>query len=126
MNKKMKSKAQFKTLHVKEMNERGEESIRVVTEEREVEWEVITFYWKLYRKEATICGKHDILDRKGDINKISDSDKDNLEKENTMEEVSLTLKNTRNNVAPGVGGFTGAFYKIFWIFLKKNSFGHNA
>ena len=36
-----------------------------------------------------------------------------------MEEVSKTLKNTRNNVAPGVGGFTGAFYKVFWCFLKQ-------
>ena len=36
----------------------------------------------------------------------------------SMEEVSNTLKNTRNNVAPGAGGFTGAFYKVFWKFLK--------
>ena len=36
-----------------------------------------------------------------------------------MEEVSKTLKNTRNNVAPGAGGFMGTFYKVFWIFLKR-------
>ena len=30
-----------------------------------------------------------------------------------------TLKNTRNNVAPGAGVFTGAFYKVFWKFLKE-------
>ena len=35
-----------------------------------------------------------------------------------MEKVSNTLKNTRNNVAPGAGGFTGPFYKVFWKFLK--------
>ena len=28
------------------------------------------------------------------------------------------MKNTRNNVAPGAGGFTGAFYKVFWKFLR--------
>ena len=28
-----------------------------------------------------------------------------------------TLKNTGNNVAPG--GFTGAFYKVFWCLLKR-------
>ena len=36
-----------------------------------------------------------------------------------MEEVNKTLKNTRNNAAPGAGGFTGAFYKVFWIFLTR-------
>ena len=25
---------------------------------------------------------------------------------------------TRNNVAPGFGGFMGAFYKMFWCYLK--------
>ena len=44
--------------------------------------------------------------------------KKNLEKKITIEEVSKTLKNTRNNVSPGAGSFTGAFYKVFWIFLK--------
>ena len=34
------------------------------------------------------------------------------------DEVSNTLKNTRNNVAPGSGGFGGNFYKVFWKFLK--------
>ena len=37
----------------------------------------------------------------------------------TEEEVLLTLENTKNNVAPGPGGFGGAFYKIFWRYLKK-------
>ena len=40
---------------------------------------------------------------------ISESDRCQLEKEITLEEVSNTLKNTKNNVAPGAGGFTGSF-----------------
>ena len=35
-----------------------------------------------------------------------------------MEEVSRTLKNTKNNVAPGAGGFSGSFYKVFWCVMK--------
>ena len=35
------------------------------------------------------------------------------------EEVSSTLKNTKNNVAPGPGGFGGAFYKVFWKYFKQ-------
>ena len=36
-----------------------------------------------------------------------------------MEEVSNTRKNTKNNMAPGVGGFMGSFYEVFWCFIKK-------
>ena len=50
---------------------------------------------------------------------ISESDRCQLEKEITLEEVSNTLKNTKNNVAPGAGGFTGSSYKVFWCLLKK-------
>ena len=41
-----------------------------------------------------------------------------LDCEITEDEVSVTLKNTKNNVAPGPGGFGGAFYKVFWRHLK--------
>ena len=114
----MKSKAQLETLHVKEVGANGEEVIREVTKQREVEWEVRKFYWKLYRKETYIIDKNEILERIGGVKQISKHDKENLVQKISMEEVSNTLKNTRNNVAPGAGGFTGAFYKVFWKFLK--------
>ena len=48
------------------------------------------------------------------MKKISEEESCQLEKKITMEEVSRTLKNTKNNVAPGAVGFTGSFYKVFW------------
>merc|ERR1712082_477536 len=36
-----------------------------------------------------------------------------------MEELATCLAKTRNNVAPGSSGFTGAFYKVFWSDLKR-------
>ena len=42
-----------------------------------------------------------------------------LEKKITMEEISNTLKNTKNNVEPGAGGFTCSFYMVFWCFINK-------
>ena len=119
LSKKLRSKAQFETLHVKEEGHNGEEVVREVTKQKEVEWEVRKFYWKLYRKESSIIEKGEILEKIGDIKQISQHDRDNLEKEISIEEISSTLKNTRNNVAPGAGGFTGAFYKVFWKYLKK-------
>ena len=107
MNKKMKSMAQFEEVHVKKRNERGKEVTRIVKKQSSVEWEVRKYYWSLYRKEETFCNKQDILERIGEVKGNSEDDKCQLEKKITMEEVSNTLKNTRNNVAPGAGGFTG-------------------
>ena len=35
-----------------------------------------------------------------------------------MAEIEFCLKKTKNNIAPGSSGFTGAFYKAFWPVLK--------
>ena len=51
MNKKLKDKAQLEVLHVKETNKEGVENVREVTKQKEVEWEVRKYYWKLYRKK---------------------------------------------------------------------------
>ena len=73
---------------------------------------------EVVQERRTFCCKRDILDRIGEVKGISEDDRCNLEKEIMMEEVSNTLKDTKN-VAPGAGGFTGSFYKVFWCFLKK-------
>ena len=65
MNKKLKNKAQFEALHVKETDEEGVETIREITKQKEVEWEVRKYYWKLYRKEETVIHKQDILEMTG-------------------------------------------------------------
>ena len=59
-----------------------------------------------------------MLEKIGEVKGIREDDKCQLEKKITMEEVSNTLKNTKNNVTPGAGGFTGSFYKVFWCYKK--------
>ena len=49
MNRKMKSRAQFEEVHVREKDGRGEETVRVVRKKSSVEWEVRKFYWNPYR-----------------------------------------------------------------------------
>ena len=71
MNHKMKSKAQFEEVHVKERNERGEETMRLVKKQSSVEWEMRKYYWSLYRKEETFCSKKHILEKIGEVKKIS-------------------------------------------------------
>ena len=55
----------------------------------------------------------------GPIKMISEHNRAKLDSILTLDEVSKTLRNTFNNVAPGAGGFIGAFYKVFWCLLKR-------
>ena len=49
MSRKMKNKAQFDTLLVKEVDQNGIEHEREITKQSSIDWEVHKFYWKLYR-----------------------------------------------------------------------------
>ena len=77
---------------MKEKNSRGEETVRVVGKQSSVEWEVYKYYWNLYRQEETFCRKEDILEKIGEVKKISEEESCQLEERITMEEVSKTLK----------------------------------
>ena len=57
-------------------------------------------------KEA-IVDKKTILQNIEEITKIKDDDVTKLERKITEGEVSVTLLHTKNNVAPGPGGFGG-------------------
>ena len=63
----MKSRGQFKEVHVREKNDRGEEIVRIVRKQSSVEWEVRKYYWNLYRHEETRSRKEDILEKIGDV-----------------------------------------------------------
>ena len=89
MNKKLKDKAQFQVLHVKETDKDKVETVREISKQKEVESEVRKYYWKLYRKEETVIHKEDILEMTGQVKRISEADKANLEKTITMEEVEV-------------------------------------
>ena len=119
LNKKRLAKAQFEELHVAEKNKEGREEVRVVTEQREIEWEVRKFYWHLYGEHEARVDRGEILQSIDNLKEMNPEESQKLECKIAEEEVSLTLKNTKNNVAPGPGGFGGAFYKVFWHYLKK-------
>ena len=92
--------------------------MRTVEKQSSVEWEVRKYYWSLYRKEETLCSKEEILEKIREVKMISEEENCQLERKITMGEVSNTLKNTKNNIAPGAGGFMGSFYKVFWCYVK--------
>ena len=119
MNTKILEKAQFDELHIVEKKNDGHDEIRVVKEQKAVEWEVRKYYWNLYKEQETNVNTEEILESIAELKKVSLDDKSRLEQKVTGEEVSNTLRQTRNNVAPGPGGFGGSFYKVFWKYLKK-------
>ena len=91
----------------------------MITDQKQVEWEVRKFYWKLYQEEEKYINKEEVLKNIASIKKISEDDRMRMDVRISEEEVGNTLKNPRNNIAPGYGGFGGNFYKVFWKFLKK-------
>ena len=120
LNKKRLAKAQFKELHVVEKNKEGKEEVRVVTEQREIEWEVRKFYWNLYGEHETRVYKKEIVQSIDSPSEMDPEDSRKLECGITEEEVSLTLKNTKNNIAPGPRGLGGHFIRFFGFTLKKS------
>ena len=73
----------------------------------------------MYRKQELEIDKEEITRLTGNMKKISQIERDKLDEKITMKEVSTCLKNTRNHVASGCGGFSDAFYKVFWCYIKN-------
>ena len=107
-------------MHIVEKKPGGEEQVKVITDQKLVEWEVRKFYWKLYQEEEKSINKEETLRNIAGIKKVSEDDKVRMDVKISEVEVGNTLKNTKNNIAPGMGGFGGSFYKVFWKFLKKH------
>ena len=118
MNKRFQEKAQFEDIILELVNENGKETTRVVRDQEEIEKEVRAFYCKLYSEGEVQVNRDEIIKNIETVTKIDKEDVKRLELEITEGEVSSTLKVTKNNVAPGPGGFGGAFYKMFWKYLK--------
>ena len=94
-------KAQFEELYIIEKKAGGEEHIKVVTEQKPVEWEVRKFYWKLYQEEekdvtsvasSIRAHKKEILKNIKNIKKVNEDDKVRMDAEISEEEVGITLK----------------------------------
>ena len=48
------------------------------------------------------------------MNKLSDAQAKKLEGILTLQEISLTLRNMKNDKSPGLSGFAADFFKVFW------------
>ena len=96
MNKKQMGKAQFEELHIVERKEGGEERVKIITEQKAIEWEVRCFYWKLYQEQnieynhtenSIRTHQEEVLKYIKTIKKVNEDDRERMEAEITEEEV---------------------------------------
>ncbi len=72
------------------------------------------FYEKLYTSDENV--KFNILNQNDP--KISDLDKNLVDKDITMDDLKYALQQMPNNKTPGCDGLPAEFYKVFWNKIK--------
>lgn len=92
----------------------------LITQQDEILTEVKDFYSKLYKiqKINQHIDTQRLFQSLNSSPKLNNDDKDKLEGEITIDEISIVLKNMKNNKSPGTDGFSAEFFKFFFIDLK--------
>ena len=93
-----------------------------LTKQSEIEGEIKHFYQKLYSNQD-----HNITETIesflgptcNTLPRVTESQSLAMSGHITVEEMTKYLKSTKNNVSPGISGFTADFYKYFWRDLKQ-------
>ena len=85
---------------------------RTIDSQKDIQYEVKTFYEDLYKERIT--ENTDIEHLIKHIPKLSSEEKDTLEGKITLDEASTALKAMQNGKSPGTDGFSAEFFKFFW------------
>ena len=89
----------------------------ILTTQKDIEAECPNFYEDLFRYRVHEDENRPIEDFLGgseDVPKLSNTEKNSIEQDITLKELSEYLMSSKNNVAPGSSGYTNEFYKFFW------------
>ena len=82
-----------------------------------------TFYDNLYRSAKlnnNSAEYNDLLyNNINHIPKLTEEDKEDLDKEITEQEILAALKTCKNGKSPGLDGLPVEFYKVFWLDIKE-------
>ena len=94
-----------------------------ICDQKEMLTEAAKYYKTLYTETVKneTNSNSDIFDELEQMQnvKLSNDESQSLEGLLTMEEISATLKNMKNDKSPGSDGFTTEFFKMFWKDLKS-------
>ena len=93
---------------------------RTITGQKEILNEVRSFYEKLFQNNDNHLIDVDLENVLKDAYqpKLSDRESNSLEGLLTLEEITKSLKNMKNNKTPGIDGFPAEFFKVFWAKLR--------
>ena len=77
------------------------------------------YYKQLYASRDTELENIDLENYIGhNMKKLTNTQADKLEGLLTLQEISTTLKNMKNDKSPGLSGFAAEFFKVFWNKLR--------
>ena len=93
-----------------------------IKEQAEIESKIRAFYADLYHNKDDQLGNESIEEYIGSeasekVPRLSDQDKNDLEGEITLEELSAILEKTKDSSAPGFSGISYIFLKKYWEFF---------
>ena len=74
----------------------------------------VTKYYKQLFGSAEVADMHLDLELWSDEQQIQQADNELLIRPFTLEEIDITIKEMKNNTAPGPDGFSVEFFKSFW------------
>ena len=92
----------------------------IITKQDEILKEQFSFYSNIYKKKREFNQQlaNNFCDNLN-IPKLSDVEKNALDKDISIEEIGKALSTMKNNSAPGNDGLTYSFLKVFWIKIGK-------
>ena len=81
--------------------------------------EMRRFYESLFKEKRNIDIYETSFERiEEKLPKLSEIEKEDIEKEITIVELGQTIMKSKNNKSPGPDGFSNEFYKTFWHNIK--------
>ena len=89
-----------------------------MTGQDKVQEETAKFWEKMFADEGIRTTEEDIREYLGEkafeeSRKVTDKEQEEMDLEITLDDIDDTIKNLKNDKAPGVTGFTNEFYKEF-------------
>ena len=86
-----------------------------ITDQKEILKETELYYKNLYSSRDIELETVDLDEYIGqNMTRLSNKQAEKLEGRLTLQEISLTLKNMKNDKSPGLSGFAADFFKVFW------------
>ena len=89
---------------------------QILTDQHEILKASENYYKNLYSNKDEPMAEMDLTEYLKNVNlpKLTDDESNQLEGQLTLTELSLALKNMKNNKSPGTDGFSSEFFKVFW------------